>query len=141
MSLVRRRDEKSLFPEWPDWLNRMVDWREGFDELLKVEEYREDGTVVIRAELPGIDPDKDVDITVADDTVTITAERREETKAEDRGRYHSEFHYGSFTRVLPLAPGTKQDDVTATYKDGILEIRLPVDEEKGAVKKIEITKA
>ena len=111
------------------------------EDFLKVEEFRENGTFVIRAELPGIDPEKDVDITITDDTLRISAERRQEIKTEDKDRYHSEFHYGSFSRVLRLVPGTKQDDVTATYKDGILEIRLPVDTEQTSVKKIAITKS
>ena len=140
MTLVKRREER-LFPDWPEWFSRMADWREGFDDTLKIEEFRENGTMVIRAEMPGIDPEKDVDITITGETVRITAERRQETKVEEKGGYHSEFRYGSFTRVLPLAPGTKQEDVTATYTDGILEIRFPVDEEQAAVKKIAVTKA
>ena len=102
------------FPHW--W------WVE---DLIRVEEYREDGTLVIRADLPGIDPDKDVELTVSDGTLHIEAERREEEKREEKGYVRREVRYGSLSRSLPLPPGVTEADITATYKDGVLEIRIP----------------
>jgi HSP20 family protein len=93
---------------------------------LPVEEFRDENTQVIRVELPGIDPDKDIKLTVTDSTLNIHAERREEKQTREKGRYRSEFHYGSISKSVPLPPGTSQSDVDATYKAGILEVRIPV---------------
>ena len=97
------------------------------DGLMRVENFTEGNEAVVRVEMAGIDPDKDVEISVTDHTLRVHAERREETKTEDKGSYRSEFRYGSFTRVVPFPAGATEKDVKATYKDGILEIRVPVD--------------
>jgi len=108
---------------------------------IKVEEFVEDGTVVIRAELPGIDPDEDVDITVADGVLHVVATREERSEKERPEGYRSEFHYGSLERHIRLPEGAEADDITATYRDGILEVRIPApaDIEKPAAK-VEITR-
>ncbi len=109
------------------------------EELIRVEEYREQGTLVVRAELPGIDPNEDVELTVADGMLHIEAERREEEKTEEKGYMLQELRYGSFARSVPLPEGVSESDITATYKDGILEVRIPVPEPAPA-KKIPIAK-
>jgi len=95
------------------------------EDIIRVDEYREDGDLVIRAELPGIDPDKDVELTVSDSMLRIEAERREEEKVEEKGYLRHELRSGSFSRILPLPEGVSESDVTASYKDGILEIHIP----------------
>ena len=117
-----------MFEEWA----RMMPFRPlgfphwwGAEDLIRVEEYREDGTLVIRADLPGIDPDKDVELTVAGGMLNIKAERREEEKREEKGYVRQEVRYGSLSRSLPLPEGVTEADITATYKDGVLEIRIP----------------
>jgi len=114
-------------------------WREA-GELIRVEEFREDGTLVIRADLPGIDPDKDVELTVSDGILHIEAERREEEKREEKGYVRQELRYGSLSRSLPLPEGVTAADITATYKAGVLEIRIPEPTREPA-KKIAISKA
>jgi HSP20 family molecular chaperone IbpA len=94
--------------------------------LVRVEDFVDQRQYVVRAEMPGIDPEKDVDITVEDGILTITAERREEKKESGR----SEFRYGSFSRSVSLPAGADEDNVSATYRDGILEVRTPLKEEK-----------
>ena len=106
-----------------------LNWDWPGEDLIRVDEFREGNTQVIRAELPGIDPDKDVEITVADGMLKINAERRVEEKNQDAGYTRHEMHYGSFTRTLPLADGATEADISASYKDGILEIRVPVAEQ------------
>ena len=110
---------------WPEF-ERMVSGSQAAP--MRVEERVDDDMYILRAELPGIDPDKDVEIFVQDGMVTIKAERREEVKSEDKeaGTYRTEFHYGSFSRSLPLPAGADESAVSATYSDGILEVRVPV---------------
>ncbi|UUL75183.1 Hsp20/alpha crystallin family protein [Pseudarthrobacter sp. Fe7] len=93
---------------------------------IRVEEMVEGNTLVVRAELPGIDPEKDVDVTVADGVLSIKAERQEKKEQKDKDSYRSEFRYGSFVRRIPLPSGVKEGDVTASYKDGLLEVRAPI---------------
>jgi HSP20 family protein len=144
MALMRR--ERFDFPEFfrfefPDLLRRTVDldWDTNW---LRVEEFVDDGTMVVRAELPDIDPDKDVEVTVTDGMLHIRAHREEKTEHKDKGGYRSEFRYGSLVRNLPLPAGVTDTDVTATYTDGVLEIRapLPVEEAKPDVTKVPVTR-
>lgn len=111
------------FPHWHD-----------VDDLIRVEEFRDDGTLVVRADLPGIDPDKDVELTVSDGMLRIHAERREEDKKEDKGYLRRELRYGSLSRTLPLPEGVTESDITATYKAGTLEIRVPEPKQAEATK-------
>jgi len=111
------------FPHWHD-----------MDNLLQVEEFREDGTLVIRADLPGINPDSDIELTVSDGMLYIRAERREEEKREDKGYLRRELRYGSLSRALPLPDGITESDITATYQAGILEIRVPEPKQEPAKK-------
>ena len=110
------------------------------EDLIRVEEYREDGTLVIRADLPGIDPDADVELTVSDGMLHIEAERREEEKQEGRGYVRQEVRYGSLSRSVPLPAGVTGADITATYKAGVLEIRVP-EPKREEPRKIAISKA
>ncbi|GAA0932265.1 alpha-crystallin HspX [Kribbella koreensis] len=93
-------------------------------QMMRVEDFREGDDYVLRAELPGIDPVKDVDITVADGMLTVKAERKETTKEALR----SEFRYGAFSRSMTLPADFDDSEIKATYKDGILEIRVPLKE-------------
>lgn len=154
MSTLLRRD-RAIDPA--NWFNRMFDeWAQTFpmrrpfdvhwdwaaEDVIRVDQYRDGNTEVIRAELAGIDPDKDLQITVTDGMLRIDAERRSEKKTEDKGYVRHELHYGSLTRTLSLPEGTTESDITATYKDGILEIRVPVLErpKENEPKKIAVTK-
>ncbi len=132
-----------LFDEWmrniPFRSMMFPHWLEGGD-LIRVEEYRDDGMLVVRADLPGIDPDKDVELTVADGMLHIEAERREEEKQEGKGYLRQEVRYGSLSRSLPLPEGVTEADITATYKDGVLAIRIPEPTRKPA-RKIAIGKS
>ncbi|MFZ4514948.1 MAG: Hsp20/alpha crystallin family protein [Acidimicrobiia bacterium] len=143
MMKVERR-----MPIWPEvpllrsWLNDPIlpaNWWTPTAEDLRVEEYRENGTLVVRCEMPGIDPDEDVEITVRDQMLRIQAERKLESKIETAGGYRSEFRYGSFGRVMPLPPGAKEEDVKASYHDGILEIRVPIDTRRTEGAKVPIS--
>jgi HSP20 family protein len=95
------------------------------EDLIQVEEFREDGTLVVRADLPGIDPDKDVEVTVSDGMLRIDAERHVEQVQEERDYVRQEVHYGSLSRSLPLPAGVTEAAISAAYRDGVLEVRVP----------------
>lgn len=98
------------------------------EEVIRVDEYRDGDVQVVRAELPGVDPDKDVEVTVQDGVLRIAAERRVWKEDKDEGFTRREMRYGRFSRSLPLPDGATEADIQASYKDGILEIRVPVTE-------------
>jgi HSP20 family protein len=101
--------------------------------------------LVVEAELPGIDPAKDVEVTVSDGMLHIAAERREEERSDDEGVVRHELRYASFARTMPLPDGVTEADVKASYKDGVLEIRVPAPEAAAepatAVTKVPVTTA
>lgn len=128
-----------------DWFSgfsfpRMLPIREWPVPEIRVDEMVDGGELVIRAELPGVDPDKDVELTVHDGALDIRAERREEKETEEKGYLRRELRFGSFSRSLPLPQGVAEEDIKATYKNGILEVRVPHREPQEA-KKIAVTKA
>lgn len=139
---------RSTWPDGIDLLGRRFFDRlglpSGFDLVrepdFKVEERIEDDRLVIRAELPGIDPERDAQVHVRDHAVEVRAERKQETKDEEHGWHRSEFRYGTFFRRIPLPPDADEHDVTATYTDGILEVRMPVAQKHADVTKIEVTR-
>ena len=135
MSSLERRQQRSLFPEIADLFAGFPSFaniRPVFDaRLLRLEDEIEDGHYVVRAELPGLDPAKDVDITVHNGVLTIKAERSE--KKESKGR--SEFTYGSFVRSVTLPSGADEDDITATYDKGILTVSVAVPEKAAPAEK------
>ncbi|CAB4875601.1 unannotated protein [freshwater metagenome] len=128
------RDLPEFFRGW-DWTD-VGTW---FDrDSLRLEEFREDGAMIVRAEIPGIDPDKDVEITVSEGALCLRVERRSETEDSGKGFYRSEFHYGQFTRRIPLPAGTTEKQISASYTDGILEIKLPITQTHNGATKIEV---
>lgn len=95
----------------------------------------------LKLEMPGIEA-KDLDIQVTEDTVSISGERKSETKTEEKGVTLTEFQYGKFQRVFPLPAKIQNTDVTADYKDGILNLTLPkTKEEKNKVVKVNLQAA
>jgi HSP20 family protein len=111
-----------------------------FGHELRVEERVDDGELVVRVEAPGIDPDKDVEVTIDRDVLTIGVERRAEKREEKEGMTRSEFGYGSFHRTIALPHGAAGDDVKATYADGILEVRMPIAHPAGTARRVEVTR-
>jgi HSP20 family protein len=114
------------WPAWPrfDDMFRDVEWRRPF----KIEECRDDNVIVLRAELPGVDPDKDVQVEVVDDQLVITAQKYESHEKSARHVHHSEFRYGSMTRSVSVPKGVDESMISATYKDGVLEVRVAMPE-------------
>ena len=128
-------------------LNRLFDdaltpdnWND-FCNLSKVpaaELNETDDALHLKLEIPGMEA-KDLDIQVMADRVAISGERKSETKSEEDGRTRSEFRYGKFSRVIPLPARIQNTNVTADYKDGILNLTLPKsEEEKNKVVKVNL---
>jgi len=114
---------RAMFPDLADWLESP--WT-GPPPLLagqvfRLEESIRDDRYVIRAELPGLDPENDIEVTVDGRTLTIRAERRQ----RDNGPYRSEFRYGSLARAVRLPARVDPADVTARYDKGVLEVSVP----------------
>jgi HSP20 family protein len=95
-------------------------------EEIRIEEFVEGDRFVVRAEVPGVDPEKNIDVSITGGALHIHVTREERVEHSDDGRYRTEFQYGSFARTVPLPPGTYESEVKATYDDGVLEIRLPI---------------
>ena len=160
--LPARRGRGGLARRGTDWsdmttlqreMNRMFDdFFSGFDLLpsrvseeplsrfapnIDVKETPE--KIKVTAELPGMDQ-KDISVSLEDDFLLITGERKEEKKEDEEEYFYREMSYGSFRRMIPLAAKVDADKVEAEFKKGVLEVTLPklaeAESEKG--KKIEI---
>lgn len=91
-----------------------------------VECFTRDKDVVVRAELPGVDP-ADVEVSVADGRLVIRGQKREQ-RASDAGTFHyGEVAHGEFERTFVLPDGTKTDQVKASYGNGVLEVIIPTE--------------
>ena len=93
---------------------------------IRVEEIVDGDNLVIRAELPGINPDKDVEVSISNSMLHIDAKREDKIEHKDHDGFHTEFRYGSFSRSIALPPDAYEHEVHATYENGILEVRLPI---------------
>jgi HSP20 family protein len=84
-----------------------------------------DEDLVIRFELPGIDPTTDVTVTVEDGRLAIRGERKQEEEPKEDAYYRLETLYGTFERIIPLPEGIEEAKIEATYRDGVLEVIVP----------------
>ena len=148
-----RREEESPFHTIQQEMNRMFDdFFKGFDvapfrdshepffgAIHPAVDIRENGKeIVVTAELPGLE-EKDFEVLIADDALTIKGEKKETKEDKGKGYYHTERSYGYFSRVIPLPPGIDPQAVDAKYKKGILTVKLPKAEEaKSKAKRISI---
>lgn len=89
--------------------------------------------IELKVEVPGIEA-KDLDVKVTAEAISITGERKSETKTEEKGMTRSEFRYGKFQRIIPLPTRIQNDKVQAEYKNGVLCLTLPkAEDEKNKV--------
>jgi HSP20 family protein len=132
----------------PDWTELVLPerWRQLFDldlerdGWLRIEQYQDGGTLVLRSEVPGVDPEKDIEVTVGDGVLRVRAHREMKAEQKNKKGYRSEFRYGELTRTIPLPEGFS-GDVKATYDNGVLEVRVPIPAEKEPeVKKVPVTR-
>ncbi len=102
--------------------------------LMNIEETKD--AYKVSVELPGIEKD-DIDIQIKDNILTISGEKKEETKSEEGTFYRRERRYGKFSRSISLPGDVKVDNIDAEYKNGVLTLTLPKAEE-AKPKKIEV---
>ena len=147
MALIRWepfREVESLQKEMNRLLDRIVPTDVGNGEkvglsFIPAAEMTETPEAVqLKLEIPGMEA-KDLNVEVTADSLTINGERKSEIKTEEEGFTRTEFRYGKFHRVIPLPVQVDNSNVTAEYKDGILNLTLPkAEEEKNKVVKVSI---
>jgi HSP20 family protein len=93
-----------------------------------LESYVDNGKLVVRADLPGIDP-KNVEITATGDQITIRGKRERTSERKGNDFIHREVSYGSFERTIKLPEGVKAEDIKASYNNGVLELSAPLPEQ------------
>ncbi len=106
--------------ERPDWLSGR-----GFSPAVDISE--NDSEVLVKAELPGIDQ-KDIEVSLSGDVLTIKGEKREEKEEKGENIHRVERSYGSFSRAFTLPCEVKSEAVEAKFKDGVLSLKLPKSE-------------
>ncbi len=132
---VRREEWSNPFLSLQREMNRLFDsffgdfspvrLEEGFGGYFpRVDVKETNKEVVVEAELPGLD-EKDIDITVSDDVLTLRGEKRLEREESQGGFYRMERSYGSFYRDIPLPCEVQTDNVEAVFRKGVLTIHLP----------------
>jgi HSP20 family protein len=120
-------DMRPFFDWRPEW--EMTGFGSGWSPALDIAETSDE--YLMRAELPGVKKE-DVKISLAQNVLTITGEKKTEYKEENKKYHRLERSYGTFQRSFTLPSPVKADDVSASFKEGILEIRVPKTEEAKA---------
>jgi HSP20 family protein len=92
---------------------------------------------IVRADLPGLTRDQ-IHVDVQDDVLCIQGERQQEHREEGEGFFHSERQYGGFRRSIPLPEGVDADQAKATFRDGVLEVCMPMPQAQRRSRRIEI---
>jgi HSP20 family protein len=145
-SVAVRRRPLGEISDLQDTLREMFDFRWPFgtrfarlaEELKEpaIDMFEREGKVVVKAEMPGIDADK-IEVTVAEGELRISGERAEEKEVKEENYYHAERRYGRVFRSVALPEGCTAEGVTATSKDGVVEIVIPR-KTAAAAKKVEV---
>lgn len=125
-----RSQRQVRFPEWDLFDRIFTDTLASKEENVKapwhpaIDVAETPREIVVKAEVPGMDK-KDLDLTLSDGLLTIRGEKRAETKSEDARYLRVERRYGSFSRTLQIPDTVDVGAVDASYKDGLLTVRLP----------------
>ena len=132
---VERRVSTNPLHEFRQEMGRLMEnFFEGFDTghfarradsfVPQIDVVDTDKEIKISAELPGLD-EKDIEISLTRDALTIKGEKREEKEEKGKDYYRSERSYGSFTRTIPLPVEIDAEKVGASFKKGVLTVKLP----------------
>ncbi|MGJ0505092.1 MAG: Hsp20/alpha crystallin family protein [Methylocystis sp.] len=131
-----QHDMNSVFESFWNRVGRF-DWPWGGGEA-KSDVVETDKAIEVSIELPGMEM-KDIEVTVSDEMLTVKGEKKIERQEEKKGYYLSERSYGAIYRTIPLPPGVDGDKAQASFKNGVLTIKLPqTPEAQAKVKRIEV---
>lgn len=119
---------RRFLPRWPErWFRT-----EGLQlHAPAVDVFEEKDEIVVKAEIPGIEKDS-IEVNLSDHILTIKGEKKQEEEVKEENYYRSERSYGSFVRTLELPKDVQADKVKATFKNGVLEVRMPKTEQAKA---------
>lgn len=115
------REIASLFDRAPRFFEEP-----GLDFRPMIDLIREEDRMIVTVELPGIDPEKDVEISVLEDVLVIKGEKSMEKDVDEEHHFVRERHYGMFERRIPLPDGVAPESVTADYDKGVLTVTIPM---------------
>jgi HSP20 family protein len=107
---------------FPWWRPRYAELTTELPYVPAVDVFSRNGDLVVHAELPGIDPARDVKVTLDNGILGIKGERKEEKEVEENGYHRKERVYGAFERRIAVPKTVKDSDIEADYKDGVLEV-------------------
>ncbi len=128
MSTLTPREVRPL-AELFEWMESPITmFRPLLGQNIRMEDFFRDGHYVVRAELPGLDPQEDLDVTVSEGVLSIKAERHE----EEIDKSHSEFRYGAYSRRIALPSSADSDHIKASYDNGILEVVVDLKQKETA---------
>jgi HSP20 family protein len=118
---------RSMRPWWP------ARWLRGDGEITApvVDVYEEKDEVVVKADLPGLGKN-DIEVNISDSELTLKGEKKKEEEIQENNYYRRERTYGAFLRTVELPTDVQADKVKASFKDGVLEVRVPKTEEAKA---------
>jgi HSP20 family protein len=145
------RELDRMARRWEPSFSRLFgEMEDGGNEALTpaIESYVKDGNLIVRADMPGLEP-KDVDVTILGNVLTVKGERKNEKEVKTGDYLRREVSYGSFERRMSVPEGAATDKAAASFKNGVVEITLPMAKEAVAKKipvqaevqkKVEITK-
>jgi HSP20 family protein len=143
-NMTPRRNFGGLIPERDVFETIQEMMRRPFEEYFGNERFmpridlsEDDNETIIRAEIPGMNPN-DVDIRLENGNLLISGEKKYEDENKDESRYYVERSYGSFHRTIPVSTELKEDDIKASFKNGVLTVRLPKEKIEGRSKKIPV---
>lgn len=132
---IRRRDPYGEISSIREQMNKLWDvlrpgfgfrWGATTDVLTpRIDIYQTENDVMAIAEIPGLETKEDVEVTVTENTLTIRGEIKRGYTQEEEGLFHSERFYGAFNRTLTLPVEVKPEESVATYRNGVLEVRMP----------------
>lgn len=149
--MMRRftKDMERLFDDFggfrfPSFFNRESfpfggDFKD-FEWMPQIEVRQTNGDLMVKADLPGLNRD-DVKVELTNEALTISGERKEEKEEKREGFYRTERNYGRFYRQIPLPEGVKTDKANATFRNGVLEVTVPVTKSESNARKLEIKEA
>lgn len=100
--------------------------------------HRDDDKLIVTVEMPGVDPEKDIDVAVEGESLVIKGEKRAERELKEEDHYLRERRYGRFERTLKLPGGVDPDAISATYDKGVLTVEVPIPEPRTEARPIPV---